>query len=89
MKKPGNLKTKSGYRREKIAREFLLSFFPSDTLYGVQEVNGFILIKQFTNLIWNVAIYSKEAYLKRKEHQNKFSDVFTNNTRGKSESESK
>lgn len=91
MQTVNNLKNNKNilFKRNKVTREFLLSFFPSESGYGEKEVNGFILIKQFTNFIWNVAIYTKNAYLKKKEHRNKFSGIFVNKTRGNSESESK
>ncbi len=79
----------SSYRRNKTTRDFLLSFFTPEERYSEKEVNGFILIKQFSNFVWNVAIFSKNAYLKRKKHQNDFSNVFKTKTRGNSESEYK
>ena len=76
-------------KRSKILKEFLLSFFPRENEYQEKEVNGFYLIKQFNKRLneWNVAIFSKESILKRKNHYSKFKTTFI--SRGKSESENK
>ncbi len=76
-------------KRDKITKNFLLSFFSDKNEYSEKEVNRFILIKQFTAPIWTVAIYTLEAYLKKKKHQKQFANSFYNKTRGNSESESK
>lgn len=76
-------------KRDKITRDFLLSFFPTKNEYHEREINGFLLIKQFTAPIWTVAIYTMEAYLKKKKHQRQFAGTFRNRTRGNSVSENK
>lgn len=50
---------------------FLLSFFDEKQGYEEKEINGFWLIKQFNNQQnkWQVAIYTRNAYLKRKTHE--------------------
>lgn len=88
MKRTNNL-NHSSYKRNKVMRDFLLSFFPAEAGYYEKEVNGFFLIKQFTDLIWTVAIYTRDSYFKRKKHSENFSSVFKKRTRGNSESEYK
>ena len=65
--------------QNKIRHQFLLTFFDPANKYQEKEVNGFHLIKQLNShsLAWEVAIYAKEAYLKRKAHQNRVSELFT------------
>lgn len=50
---------------------FLQSFFDEKQGYEEKEVNGFWLIRQFSNEQnkWQVAIYTRVAYLKRKTHE--------------------
>ena len=59
----------------KIRRSFLLSFFDPTNLYQEKQINGFVLIKQFNQVLgdWEVAIYSKESYQKRQEHKQRIS----------------
>ena len=59
--------------RTSTMREFLLSFFDADSTYDEKLINGFYLIKQFQKKIdlWVVAIYSKEAYEKKKQYKEK------------------
>lgn len=55
----------------KIRHQFLLTFFDNENNYQEKEVNGFMLIKQFDTATsnWQVAIYTKKSFDKRKEHQ--------------------
>lgn len=55
----------------KIRRSFLLSFFDSTNQYQEKQINGFVLIKQFSQVLddWEVAIYTKEAFQKRQAHK--------------------
>lgn len=54
-------------------REFLLTFFDKESGYQEKFVNGFYLIKQFQKQlnIWVVAIYSRDAYRKKKDYKRK------------------
>lgn len=60
----------------KIRRQFLLTFFDGNH-YGENKVNGFFLIKQFNQKLmdWEVAIYTEEAYRKRKANQERVSKL--------------
>jgi len=51
---------------------FLLTLFDKVGQYSVKEMNGFHLIQQFNREVnrWEVAIYTKESYLKRLKFQN-------------------
>ena len=89
MYKQNNKKSESLYLRNKNTRDFLLSFFQPESGYETKEINGFMLIKQFSNYIWSVAIYTKQAYLKRTENRRMFSSTYRNKTRGNSVSEDK
>jgi len=63
---------------ENINRQlFLLSFFDKKEGYEEKEANGYWLIKQFNRRQekWQVAIYSKVAYLKRKTHEARVKDL--------------
>lgn len=55
----------------KIRQQFLLSFFDSRNEYQEKEINGFHLIKQFSKKVmnWEVAIYTKSSYEKKKSHK--------------------
>ena len=59
--------------RNNIRHQFLLTFFDVANCYQEKDVNGFFLIKQFNklNMVWEVAIYTKESYQKRNAHKNK------------------
>lgn len=65
-------------KTEKIAalnknrQAFLMTFFNKPDKYEEKEVNGFILIKQFNGdtQVWQVAIYTKEAFKKRQDYNN-------------------
>ncbi|KKR80653.1 MAG: hypothetical protein UU73_C0005G0025 [Candidatus Daviesbacteria bacterium GW2011_GWA1_41_61] len=66
----------------KIRRLFLLSFFDPKNQYQEKEINGFVLIKQFSQLLgdWEVAIYTKEAFQKRLAYKDRISQLLK--TRG-------
>jgi hypothetical protein len=49
-------------KRKRTRHEFLLTFFSPDPHYEVKEINGFVLVKQFNNPNWEVAIYTKESW---------------------------
>jgi hypothetical protein len=72
MKKPYNF-----HWQNKIRHQFLLTFFDPENQYQEKEINGYFLIKQFNTLqkCWEVAIYTRSAYSKRKAHQNRVSDL--------------
>ena len=55
-------------KNNKTRQEFLLSFF-KEKYYAEKEVNGFWLIRQWNanTKEWQVAIFSKEAFMKYKE----------------------
>lgn len=89
MKTQNNKYLDNSYHRQKVTRDFLLSFFQPEGGYEVKEVNGFMLIKQFSNYIWSVAVYTKQAYFKKAEHKRLFSSTYRNKTRGNSVSEQK
>ena len=57
----------------RIRHQFLLTFFDSGERYQEKEINGFVLIKQFNQyqMAWEVAIYTKESFQRRNDHQNK------------------
>lgn len=76
-------------KRNQSLKKFLLSFFSEGNVYEEKEVNGFHLVKQFSKRFneWNVAIFSKESFLKRKNNYMRFKKTFT--SRGNSESEIK
>lgn len=61
----------------KVRQLFLLTFFDQNGGYEEKNVNGFWLIKQFDNVkkIWQVAIYTAEAYRKRKQHNLRVSSL--------------
>lgn len=67
---------------DKIRRDFLLSFFDKENKYQEKEINGFFIIKQFSNKLmnWEVAIYTKESYRKKQTHKAKISNLIE--TRG-------
>ena len=50
--------------------EFLLTFFDSEPKYQVKEVNGYILVKYFSNASneWEVMIYTENSYNKAQEY---------------------
>ncbi len=62
---------------EKIRREFLLTFFDGKHEYQEKEVNGFYLIKQFSAklLDWEVAIYTKQSYQKKKANKERINKL--------------
>lgn len=76
------------YKREKIIRDFLLSFFSPESNYAEKQVNGFWLIKQF-NKMWTVAVYTAESYLRRKGNKKRFTRTSYTRPRGNGESEVK
>lgn len=61
----------------KIRHQFLLAYFDGVNEYQEKEVNGFILIKQFNAKLmdWEVAIYTKEAFAKRKSHKQRITGL--------------
>jgi len=63
----------------KIRRSFLLTFFDSSNKYQEKEVNGFILVKQFNQILsgWEVAIYTREAFQKKEAHKKRITGLFT------------
>lgn len=63
--------------RNRTRHEFLLTFFDKSAEYQEQEVNGYHLIKQFNRVekSWDVAVYSKAAYEKRKVYQGRMKDL--------------
>ena len=73
----------------RIRHQFLLTFFDPEERYQEKEVNGFFLVKQFNKLqmTWEVAIYTKESFQKRKDHQSKVKNLL--NSRGNKQSDSK
>ena len=50
--------------------KFLLTFFPDEATPAEKEVNGFILVKYFSNSThtWEVAIYTPESFKARQEY---------------------
>lgn len=68
--------------RNRTKHDFLHTFFPSSTGYQEIEVNGFHLINQFnaTNNSWQVAIYTKESFIKKQYLQSSHSELFNNNS---------
>ncbi|GEM_PF-3543894 len=66
---------------------FLQSFFNEKQGYEEKEVNGFWLIKQFNSQQnkWQVAIYTKEAFLKRKTHEARVKDLIVTRRNNASE----
>lgn len=79
--------TQHNHWQNRIRHRFLLTFFDPDEKYQEKEINGFHLIKQFNSryLTWEVAIYTKEAYLKRKVHQNRVSELLVSRRNSSSE----
>ena len=69
--------TQNNHWQNRIRHQFLLTFFDPANEYQEKEINGFHLIKQFNSryLAWEVAIYTQDAYLKRKSYQNRVSDL--------------
>jgi hypothetical protein len=59
-----------GKYKNKNRQEFLLTFFPAEEKYEVKEVNGFILVKYFSNNThtWEVAIYTPESFKERQQY---------------------
>jgi hypothetical protein len=67
-------KTNSSFnKRNRIKHEFLLTFFDKKSSYAEKLVNGFYLVKQFRKelSLWEVAIYTKEAFFKKKAYKRK------------------
>lgn len=60
----------------KTRQSFLLTFFTPENTYQELEVNGFYLVKQFNGNTkdWQVAIFTKEAFLNRKSFLSKNGD---------------
>ena len=60
------------HKRETNRRrhQFLLTFFPPDPQSMEKEVNGFILVKYFSNSTheWEVQIYTKDSFKRRQEY---------------------
>lgn len=55
-------------KNNRTRHEFLLTFFPEEERYAEVEVNGFHLVKQLNaQKLWEVAIYTRESYQKRKQ----------------------
>ncbi len=63
----------------KVRHQFLLTFFDTANCYQVKEINGFFLIKQFNklNMVWEVAIYTKESFQRKNAHKNKVKELLT------------
>ena len=61
---------------------FLLSFFPNNPSYEEKEVNGFILIKYFSNATheWEVQVYTQESFAERQKYLNTVPDRKTGNS---------
>lgn len=61
----------------KIRRDFLLSFFDNGNEYQEKAINGFYLIKQFNSMLldWEVAVYTKSSYSKRKSHKTRIHNL--------------
>jgi len=51
-------------------QSFLLTFFPKESNYEVREVNGFVLVKYFSNNTheWEVGIYTPESFAERQKY---------------------
>lgn len=75
--------------RSDTTRKFLLSFFSSEEKYDEKEVNGYFLVKQFSNFMWSVAVFTRDSFMKRQKHKKDFSSTFRKKTRGNSKSEYK
>lgn len=60
---------KNNQRLNKQRQSFLLTFFSGEE-YEVKEINGFILEKHWNGDTedWEVAIYTKESWMKRYDH---------------------
>ncbi|MBP9777488.1 MAG: hypothetical protein KBD36_06600 [Alphaproteobacteria bacterium] len=71
------MKTPTPNWLNRIRQQFLLTFLSPDEAYQEKEVNGFFLIKQFNQnqMAWEVAIYTRQSYLKRKAHKEKVADL--------------
>lgn len=56
-------------KRNRTRHEFLLTFFSPEAHYQTQEVNGYMLVKQFNggNNMWEVAIFTMENWRKVEE----------------------
>lgn len=56
--------------KSKSRQAFLLSFFPDESAYAEKEVNGFILVKYFSNNTheWEVMVYTEESFAERKKY---------------------
>lgn len=60
----------------KIRRQFLLTFFEGNH-YAEKKINGFFLIKQFSERLmdWEVAVYTKEAFQKKQNYKKRISQL--------------
>lgn len=57
-------------KQRKTRQAFLHTFFPTPTGYQEIEINGYYLINQFYSSTqeWEVAIFTKESFQKRKDY---------------------
>lgn len=64
--------------KNQTRQKFLQTFFDNKEPYGVQEVNGFILVKHPNGNTGGseVAIFTKEAYKKHFDYQKRIGTAF-------------
>ena len=60
--------------RKRTRHKFLLTFFPGDSNYAETEINGYILVKYFSNAShkWEVAIYTKDSFKKVQKYKERY-----------------